>query len=231
MTTFPQDFILSEEHSLDTAHETTSFTVQVAVHFLLEGRLVEVSGANCDAESNGFFCGLAADVLEDGEGGVDTAAFLEEGADCATGALGGNEDDVDVRWGDDTGEVLVDDGEPMGEVESLTLELERKIIVHLALGQERLEGFPRFLLSGVLPLVSQPISGQYRKEIHDDCALLDGFLDLEEVLSGDPAILDGLIPRSSVLANTDNDVHSIITKIQSLAMSSISINRDEISYP
>jgi hypothetical protein len=117
---------LSEEHSLDTAHETTPLTVQVAVHFLLEGRFVEVSGANCDAESNGFFGGFAADVLEDGEGGVDAAAFFEEGADCATGALGGDEDDVDVRWGDDTGEVLVDDGESVGKVESLTISIANK---------------------------------------------------------------------------------------------------------
>jgi hypothetical protein len=121
MTTFPQNLVLSEEHSLDTAHETPPFTVQVAVHLLLKGRLVKISRADCDAESNGFFGGFAADVLEDGKGRVDAAAFFKEGADCATGALRGDEDDVDVRWGDNTGEVLVDDGESVGEVESLII--------------------------------------------------------------------------------------------------------------
>ena len=144
MTTFSQDFILSEEHSLDTTHETSSFTVQVTVDFLLKGRLVEISGTDTDSEGDGFFFGFAGHVLEDGEGRVDASAFFEETADCSAGTFGSNEDDVDVLGGNDTSEILVDDGETVGEVQGLklvealngnTLPLVRRglILVHVSL--------------------------------------------------------------------------------------------------
>jgi hypothetical protein len=123
MSTLPQDFILSQKHSLDTAHETSSFTIQVTIDFLFKGGLVQVSRADCDTEGNGFFFGLPADILEDGKGGVNPAAFFEEGANSAARALGGNEDNIDVGWGDDTSEVFVDDREAVGEVQSLTIRL------------------------------------------------------------------------------------------------------------
>jgi hypothetical protein len=58
--------------------------------------------------------------LEDGNGGVDTTALTEEGADGTAGTLGGNKDDVDVGGDLDLGEVLEDGGETVGEVESLS---------------------------------------------------------------------------------------------------------------
>jgi len=76
--------------------------------------------------------------LEDGERGVDASAFFEERADGTAGSLGGDEDNVDVLGGNDTGEVLVDYGETVGEVEGL------------ALGEQRLNLGPCFTLSGVL---------------------------------------------------------------------------------
>ena len=119
MSTFSQNFILRKEHSLNATHETSSLTVQVTVDFFLEGRLVEISGTDTDTESDGFFLGFAGDVLEDGEGRVDASAFFEETADCATGTLGGTENDVDVGGRDDTGQILIDDGETVREVQGL----------------------------------------------------------------------------------------------------------------
>src|SRR5579859_1434383 len=119
MTTFPQNLILSKEHALNTTHKTTPFTIQIRVDFLLKGRLIEISGADGDTESDRLFLGFARDVLEDGKGGVDASAFFKEGADGAAGTFGGDKDYVDVGGGDDTGEILVHDGEPVGEVQSL----------------------------------------------------------------------------------------------------------------
>ena len=114
-----EDFVLGEEHAVDTAHQAATLTVQVGVDLLLEGGLVHVSGTDGNTEGDSLLLGLAGDVLEDGDGGVDAAALTEEGADGAAGALGGDEDDVNVGGDLDLGEVLEDGGEAVGEVESL----------------------------------------------------------------------------------------------------------------
>jgi hypothetical protein len=145
VTAFPQNLILSKEHSLNTTHETTPFTVQVTVDFLLKGGLVKVSGTDCHAESDGFFFRFTGDVLEDSERGVDTSAFFKERADGTAGTLGGDEDNVNVRGRNNAGEVLVDNGKPVREVEGL------------ALGEERLDFGPRLTLSSILSLVCQAV--------------------------------------------------------------------------
>lgn len=104
---------------MDTTHEAATLAVQVGVDLLLEGGLVEVAGADGDTESLGLLLGLAGDVLEDGEGGVDATALTEEGADGAARALGGDEDDVNVLGDVDVGDILEDGGEAVGEVEGL----------------------------------------------------------------------------------------------------------------
>jgi hypothetical protein len=106
-----ENLVLSEEHAVDTAHQATTLAVQVGVDLLLEGGLIHVSGTDSNTEGNGLLLGLAGDVLEDGDGRVDTAALTEESADGAAGALGSDEDDVDVGGDVDLGEVLEDGGE------------------------------------------------------------------------------------------------------------------------
>lgn len=119
VATLTEDLVLRKEHAVDTAHEAAALTVQVGVDLLLEGGLVEVAGADGNTEGDGLLLGLTGDVLVDGDGGVDTAALTEERADGAAGALGGDEDDVDVGGDLDLGEVLEDGGEAVGEVEGL----------------------------------------------------------------------------------------------------------------
>jgi hypothetical protein len=63
--------------------------------------------------------GFTGDVLEDGEGGVDTSTFFEEGTDGTTGTFWGDEDDVDVGGGNDAGKVFIDNGKAVGEIECL----------------------------------------------------------------------------------------------------------------
>lgn len=115
-----ENLVLSEEHTVDTTHQATTLTVKVRVDLLLKGGLVEVTRADGDTEGDGLLLGLAGDVLEDGNGGVDATALLEERADGAAGTLGGDEDDIDVRGNLDLGEVLEDGGETVGEVEGLS---------------------------------------------------------------------------------------------------------------
>jgi hypothetical protein len=106
---------------VDSAHQATTLTVEVRVDLLLKSGLVHVSGTDGNTEGDSLFLGLAGDVLEDSDGRVDTAALTEESADGAAGALGSDEDDVNVLGDFDLGEVLEDGGEAVGEVESLRL--------------------------------------------------------------------------------------------------------------
>jgi hypothetical protein len=106
---------------VDAAHQAAALTVEIGVDLLLEGGLVHVAGADGHAESDGLLLGLAGDILEDGDGAVDTTALLEESADGAAGTLWCDEDDIDVGWDLNLGLVLEDGRETVGEVESLRI--------------------------------------------------------------------------------------------------------------
>jgi hypothetical protein len=114
-----ENLVLGEEHTVDAAHEAASLTVKVRVDLLLKGGHVHVSGADGDTESSGLLESLAGDILEDGDGGVDATALTEKGADSAAGSLGGDEDDIDISWHIDLGELLEHGGESVREVKSL----------------------------------------------------------------------------------------------------------------
>lgn len=119
VATLTENLVLGEEHTVDTAHQAATLTVKVRVDLLLKGGLVEVAGADSDTEGNSLLLGLASDVLEDGEGGVDATALTEQGSDGSARALGSAEDDIDVGGDLDLGEVLEDGGEAVGEVKGL----------------------------------------------------------------------------------------------------------------
>lgn len=104
---------------MDTTHQATTLTVKVRVNLLLEGGLVQVTGTDGNTEGDSLLLGLAGDVLEDGNGRVDTTTLTEERADGTAGTLGGDEDNVNVGRDLDLGLVLEDGGETVGEVEGL----------------------------------------------------------------------------------------------------------------
>lgn len=60
--------------------------------------------------------------------------------------------------------------------------------------------------------------GGVGEQVHDDGGLANVLVDVEEVLAGDPAILDGLLPRSTVLADTDDDVEALVAEVEALAV-------------
>ena len=189
-----QDLVLSEEHAVNTAHKAATLAVQIGVDLLLEGCLVEVARADSNTHGNGLLKGLASDVLIDSHGRVDTTTLTEEGADSAAGALWRNKDDINVLWNIDLGQVLEDWREAVREVEGL------------ALGELRLDVWPSLGLGGI------------REQVHDDGALANGLVDLEEVLAWHPAVLDGLLPRCTILANTDDDVQAVVAEVEALAV-------------
>lgn len=101
---------------MDTAHEAATLTIQVGVDLLLESGLVHVSRAHSNTESHSLFLSLAGNILEDGDGGVDSAALAEECADSTARALGCDKNDVNVGGYFDLGEVLEDGREAVREV-------------------------------------------------------------------------------------------------------------------
>ena len=77
---------------------------------------------------------------------------------------------------------------------------------YLALGEQWLDVLPCCALSRVA------------EKVHDNGALLDGFIDLEEVCARNPAILLSLLPASPVFSHTNDDVEPVVAKVQPLAM-------------
>jgi hypothetical protein len=56
------------------------------------------------------------------------------------------------------------------------------------------------------------------EQVHDDCPLRDSLIHFEQVLAWDPAILFGLFPGCTVLADADDDVQAIVSKVEALTM-------------
>jgi hypothetical protein len=79
-------------------------------------------------------------------------------------------------------------------------------VTNLALGDLGLDVGPRLGLGGV------------GEQVHDNGALGDGLIDLEQVLAGDPAVLDGVLPGLALLADTDDDVEAVVAEVQALAV-------------
>ena len=81
---------------MDGTHQDTTLTDEIRVDFLVESGLIQITSADTDTESDSAVLSLARDILENGEGGVDTTALLEETTDSETGTLGGNQDNIDI---------------------------------------------------------------------------------------------------------------------------------------
>lgn len=79
-------------------------------------------------------------------------------------------------------------------------------VTYLALGDLGADMGPGLRLGGV------------GEQIHDDGALRDGLVDVEQILAGDPAVLDSLLPRSAILSHTDDDVQAVVAEVETLAV-------------
>ncbi len=61
--------------------------------------------------------------------------------------------------------------------------------------------------------------GSVAQEVHDNGALRDGLIDLEQVLARDPAILLRILPRLATLAHANDDVQAVVAEVKALAVS------------
>lgn len=57
------------------------------------------------------------------------------------------------------------------------------------------------------------------EQVHDDGALIDGLVDVEEVLAGDPAVLLGLLPAGTALPHADDDIEAVVAEVETLSVS------------
>lgn len=97
----------------------------------------------------------------------------------------------------------------MGEVESLTISLRvilDKDCSYLSFGQLRLDRRPSLALSSIT------------EQIHDNGALGNSFVHFEQVGAGNPTILYRFFPRCAILSNTNDNIETIIAKIETLTM-------------
>ena len=76
MATLTENLVLSKEHTVDTTHEATTFTVQVGVDLLLKGGIVKEEGADGTA---GTLRGDEDNI--DIGGDVDLGQVLENGGE------------------------------------------------------------------------------------------------------------------------------------------------------
>lgn len=60
--------------------------------------------------------------------------------------------------------------------------------------------------------------GSIGEEVHDDGTAGDGLIDLEEVLALNPSVLKSLLPGLATLADTDNDVETLIAGVKTLTV-------------
>lgn len=56
------------------------------------------------------------------------------------------------------------------------------------------------------------------EQVHDDGSLVDGLVNVEEVLAGDPAVLLRIFPAGTTLSHTDNDIETIVAEVEALSV-------------
>lgn len=77
---------------------------------------------------------------------------------------------------------------------------------YLALGQQWLDVWPCRALSSVA------------EQVHDNCALVDGLINLKEIGAGYPSVLYSLFPAWAILSHANDDVQTVVAKIETLAV-------------
>ena len=108
---------------MDATHQATTFAIEVRIDFLFESGLIEVARANSDTKSDSLLLGLASNILENSNRGVDTTTLTEECADGTARSLWRNKDDIDIRGYIDLGKILENGRETVREVEGLESQL------------------------------------------------------------------------------------------------------------
>ena len=188
-----QCVVLGLPHAVDGSHQNATFASEVAVNFFLESRFKQISRTHCEAEGASAFGRIASGILIYGKARVDALTFEEQAANRGARTLGGHEDDIDILAGNNKCLVGIDDAETVGEIK------------RLARSKVWLDEGPVFLLPRI------------RKQVLHHGALGCRFFDGEEGHAGLPAVLNGEIPRTALVAQTDDDIEAVVTHIERLA--------------
>jgi hypothetical protein len=111
---FDEDFESCFHQFGDAATEDSLFAEEVSFGFFTEGGAEKATTGAADAVAivKGLVLGFAGSILVDSEQARNAAALLVLEADGVAGALGSDEDDIDIGRGYDAVEV---DVETMGE--------------------------------------------------------------------------------------------------------------------
>jgi hypothetical protein len=60
--------------------------------------------------------------------------------------------------------------------------------------------------------------GSIGEQVHDDGTLLDGGVNVEEVLALNPTITLRIFPAGAALSDTDDDIESVVAEVEALAV-------------
>lgn len=194
-----QYLVLSSKHPLKTSHQASTLAVQVAVHLLLKSGFVEITRSDCDSHGNSLFQGFARDILMHGNARIDTSAGQELRSHSSSASLWCAENDINVLGRNNASLVLVDDTEAVREIEGLVF------------GEILAQPWPRLALCSVA------------EQIHEDTSLCSRFFNCEQILAGNPAVCHSFLPRLTVFADTNNDIHTIVTQIETLSVALTSV--------
>lgn len=85
-----------------------------------------------------------------------------------------------------------------------------------------------YLSLGQLWLYCRPglTLGSITQKVHHNRALGYSLIDLKEVGPGNPSIILSLFPRSAIFSDSNDDIQSVITKIEPLAMALRSVTNE-----
>lgn len=77
---------------------------------------------------------------------------------------------------------------------------------YLALGEHWLDVWPGLTLGGIT------------EQVHDDGTLVDGLVDVEEVLASNPAVLLRIFPAGTALSHADDDIQAVVAEVEALSV-------------
>lgn len=77
---------------------------------------------------------------------------------------------------------------------------------YLVLGQLGLDLRPRLTLSSIA------------EEVHNNGTSGDSLIDIKKICAWNPAVLLSLLPRGAILANADDDIETVVAKVETLTV-------------
>ena len=189
---FTQCFVLSQQQTLDSTHQSTAFAGQVGIHFLFECRFEQITGTDTDTQCDYPIPCFTRCILEDCVAGVQATSLQEHTAQWSARTFRSDQDHVYISRRDDVGTFLVSDSETVGEIQ------------RLARSQVFLDARPAFDLSGV-----------GKQDLYDGC-FFASFFDTEQCFARHPTVGNSLVVRLARTLSYDH-IETVVTQVQTLS--------------